>query len=101
MANVNWIDGGITPPEEKEYYIIIEAQHDIIHPETGETLVREGDIEITADEYGKGMGFLTIGKENPFWKVLAWADILYPSIPEDIRGRVTTYFGVKIGKEKM
>lgn len=96
MANVNWIKGSIEPPEGKYYYIIIEAQHDILNLETGEMFVQEGDIEITSDEYDHEMGFLSIGKANPFWKVLAWADILYPDIPEDIRGKVTTYFGVKL-----
>lgn len=100
MANVNWIKGEIAPPENGEYYVILEAMQDGDALPSGEMLIRKGDIEITSDWYNTGRGaFDTIGKDNPIWKVLAWAEIFKPSVPEALRDRVRWYFGKEINHE--
>ena len=97
MAEVNWIKGTITPPESGDYYIILEAMRDSDPLPSGEMLVHMGDIEITNDWYDADRAeFDTIGKDNPVWRVLAWARMPKPSIPEDIRGRVRWYFGMRL-----
>lgn len=94
MAKVNWIKGEINPPESGEYYVIEEAQLDIRTEH-----IKEGDIEITTDYFDADrQEWEELGKDNPYWKVLAWADILYPDVPSHIRDRVTTYFGKSVNK---
>lgn len=97
MAEVNWINGTIAPPESGDYYIILEAMRSTFDPHTGETLISKGDIEITNDWYDADQAaFETIGKDNPIWRVLSWARMLKPSIPADIRDRVKWYFGMRL-----
>ena len=97
MANVNWIKGEITPPEDGEYYVILEAMQDSDPRPSGEALIHKGDIDITDDWYDADLGwFQHIGKDNPYWKVLAWAEVFKPPIPEEIRDRVRWYFGKEI-----
>ena len=97
MAEVNWINGTIAPPESGEYYIILEAMRSTFDPLTGETLIRKGDIEVTNGWYDADLAaFDNIGKDNPIWRVLSWARMLKPSIPADIRDRVKWYFGMRL-----
>ena len=97
MANVTWTNGKTTPPKSGEYYVILEAQQETRNPVDGEVLIHRGDIDVTGDWYDTGYGgFQSIGKENPVWKVLAWAEVLKPSVPEEIRDRVRWYFGEEI-----
>ena len=91
MAEVTWINGSLNPPKSGEYYIIIEAQEDTQY-------FKRGDIEITDDWFNACKGtFDTIGENNHTWKVLNWAYILHPNIPNDLRDRVRLYFGVEVG----
>lgn len=97
MANVNWINGEVNPPESGEYYVILEAQQDMKDPDTGEILRHAGDFEVTGDRYDTNDGcFVTIGKKNPWWRVVAWAEAMKPSVPEEIRPRVKAYFGQEV-----
>ena len=97
MADVNWINGTIAPPESGDYYIILEAMRSTFDPYTGETLISKGDIEITNDWYdAKRRYFDGIGENNPFWRVLAWANVLKPDVPEDVKPRLRIYFGAKV-----
>lgn len=97
MAKVNWVNGKIAPPESGEYYVILEAQQDIRDPDTNELLVRAGDVEMTGDWYDvKRRYFDSIGEKNPLWRVLAWADVLRPDVPDDIKPNLRTYFGKKV-----
>ena len=97
MAKVNWIKGEIAPPESGEYYVIIEAKQDIRDPDTNELLVSAEDVEMTGDWYDAKLRYFdSIGENNPFWRVLSWADVLKPDVPEDIKPRLRTYFGVKV-----
>ena len=90
MIDVQWVKGENNPPESGEYYIAIEAQHDISD-------YKKGDVEITTGYYDVDRGeYDTIGKDNPTWKVLCWADVLKPNIPKNLIGRVTRYFGEKV-----
>lgn len=90
--NPNWTNGTIAPPESGEYYIIIEALSDGFYH-------KKGDIEMLTDYYDAATDqFDTIGdRDNPYWKVLSWATIQFPAIPEDLKGRVKNYFGHKVG----
>ena len=93
MAEVQWINGELNPPSSKEYYIAIEAQEDIGG-------FKKGDVEITSDWFDKDSGcFDTIGKDNPSWKVLCWANMLHPAIPHGLHDRVKIYCGVKVGSD--
>lgn len=96
MAKVNWINGKIAPPESDEYYVIVEALKNMRDPETGKLLVGKGDVEIYTDWYDAKRGcFDSIGEKNPFWRVLSWANILKPDVPDDIKPKLRTYFGAK------
>ena len=100
MAEVNWIKGTIAPPESGDYYIIMEAMQDSGPLPSGEMLIHKGDIEIANDWYDADRAeFDIIGKDNPRWRVLAWARTLKPSIPADIRDRVRWYFGEEIKRD--
>ena len=97
MAKVNWINGKIAPPESGEYYVMLEATEAWDSVPSKEKFVKSGEIEITGDWYDTVEGcFQTIGKDNPFWRVLAWANILKPDVPEDIKPKLAVYFGQKI-----
>ena len=88
-----WINGTIAPPSSGEYYIAIEALEDI--PASG---IKKGDVEIATDYYEASEAWWdTIGKENPYWKVVCWARILHPDIPDGLHQRVKSYFGQKVG----
>ena len=90
--NVQWFKGDMLPPESGEYYIAIEAQQDI-----GEGWFAKGDVEITTDYFDKDSGYFdSIGGPNDYWKVLCWADILKPDIPQSLRDKVTMYLGEKV-----
>lgn len=88
MAKVDWIRGHINPPENGEYYVIYEAQKDLL-------TYKKGDIEITTDYYHEGRGWEDIGLDNPSWKVVAWARVVRPDIPDHIRDNVKCYFGLR------
>lgn len=97
MPNVNWINGTINPPESGEYYVIMEAQQDMKDPDTGKILHHAGDLEVYGDWFDHKDGcFQSIWKQNPWWRVVAWAEVLKPSVPEEIRPRVKRYFGTEV-----
>lgn len=94
MPQVSWIKGEINPPNSGEYYIIIEAQRDVLG-------FKKGDVEVTSDGFNaKRKEWDTIGRNDSYWKVLCWADILRPSIPDDLVKRTKVYFGHKVGAEE-
>nr|DAL25952.1 MAG TPA_asm: hypothetical protein [Caudoviricetes sp.] len=97
MAKVDWINGKIAPPESGEYYVILEAQQDIRDRGTNELLVSSGDVEMIGDWYDADGGYFdSIGENNPFWRVLSWADILKPDVPDDIKPKLRSYFSEKV-----
>ena len=90
--NVTWINGTILPPSSGEYYIAIEAQQDMMGGE-----IKKGDVEITSDCFEASRGeFDTLGGENPYWKLICWARMLHPDIPEGMREKVKFYFGERV-----
>lgn len=92
MAEVNWINSNILPTKSGEYYIIVEAQQDIPTMD-----MEKGDIEITCDYFDVDDGcFQSIGGENPWWKVLNWANVIKPSIPDDLLDKVKLYFSQRV-----
>lgn len=96
MAKVTWINGTIDPPQSGEYYVTLEAKQDMVDPETGEVWYRAGDVMIDTDCYYACAHFWEqLGKDNPFWELLCWADILKPNIPDGVRDRLVEYFGEK------
>ena len=96
MAKVTWIKGTIDPPQSGEYYVILEAKKDIVDPETGKVYYKTGDAMIYTDCYYAGTSLWEqLGKDNPFWAVLCWADILKLDLPDGVRGRLVEYFGEK------
>ena len=97
MAKVTWIKGTIDPPHSGEYYVTLEAKQDMVDPETGEVLYMAGDVMINIDCYYAGAHFWEqLGKDNPFWAVLCWADILKPDIPDGVRDRLAEYIVTKV-----
>ena len=97
MAKVNWVNGTINPPDSGEYYVILEATEawGVVNPER--RIFNPGEIEMTGGWYDSNDGcFQRIGKDNPFWRVLSWADILKPDVPEDIKPKLAVYFGQKV-----
>lgn len=90
MYELTWLNGNLKPLKRGEYYIIIEAQHDIAD-------FKKGDIEVTNDYWDDEQEvFETIGKDNPTWKVVCWARISHPRIPDDLTSRVVVYFGERV-----
>lgn len=89
MAQVNWMDGNIDPPQNGRYYITIERLIDSAY-------FKKGDIEIYEDRFDSTVGFESIGRNNPSWKVVAWADKLYPDAPKEYAARLKTYFGSSV-----
>lgn len=89
----SWIRGEIKPLEEGKYYVITEAQNDT-------ALHKKGDIVIDYDWYSKALGWMSIRAEGLTWKVLAWAEILLPDVPETVRERLVTYFDVEVAKRR-
>lgn len=97
MAEVTWINGTIDPPQSGEYYVTLEAKQDIVDPATGKVYYNRGDVMIGIDFYYADDSFLDeLGKNNPFWAVLCWANILKPDIPDGVRDRLVEYFGEKV-----
>ena len=97
MAKVNWVKGTIAPPESGEYYVILEATEAWGCVEPGARNWNPGEIGMTGDWYDTEEGcFQSLGKGNPFWRVLAWADALKPDVPEDIKPKLAVYFGQKV-----
>ena len=97
MAEVTWIKGTINPPQSGEYYVTLEAKHDMIDPETGKVYYKTGDVMIDVDCYNAEYSFWEqLGKDNPFWPVVGWANILKPDLPDGVRDRLVEYLGTKV-----
>lgn len=99
MSKVTWIKGTIDPPRSGEYYVAFEAKHNMfmLDKEIGKEHYETGDVKIEVDFYdAKGRVWKKLGKDNPFWAVLCWADILKPDIPDGVRDRLVEYFGEKV-----
>ena len=90
-VKVSWIKGVIEPPEERKYYVIMEAQTDT-------ALYKKGDIVIAFDRYSKTLGWLSFIVDDSTWKILAWAEILFPDVPEEVTDRLVTYFDTEVKK---
>ena len=90
---VSWIRGEIKPLEEGKYYVITEVQKDT-------ALYKKGDIVIDYDWYSKALGWMSIKDNGSTWKVLAWAEILLPDVPEPVRERLVAYFDVEVAKRR-
>lgn len=97
MAEVTWIKGTIDPPQSGEYYVAQKAKQDMVDTVTGEAVYMAGDVVIDIEFYCAGYCvWKHLGKDNPFWEVVCWADILKPDIPDGVRDRLVEYFGVKV-----
>lgn len=99
MAEVTWIKGTIDPPQSGEYYVTLEAKQNMNMPseETGRAYYETGDVTIDCDFYNADDRFWEkLGKHNPFWAVVCWADILKPNVPDGVRERLVEYFGEKV-----
>ena len=99
MAKVTWIKGTIDPPQSGEYYVTFEAKHNMImlDKETGKAHYEKGDVTIKVDFYDANKRvWKQLGKDNPFWEVVCWADILEPDIPDGVRDRLVEYLGTKV-----
>lgn len=97
MAEVTWINGTIDPPQSGEYYVTLEAKQDIVDPVTGKVWCRMGDVIIAFDfYYAEDRFWEQPGKDNPFWEVVCWAQILLPDIPDGVRERLVEYLGAKV-----
>ena len=88
---VNWTRGEIKPLEEGKYYVITEVQNDTAS-------YKKGDIVIDYDWYSKTLGWMSIKDNGSTWKILAWAEILLPDVPEEVKDRLVTYFDVEVKK---
>lgn len=86
---VNWTRGEIAPFAEGKYYTIVEAQKDT-------TLYKKGDIVIGSNWYSEGLGWLSFIVDGSTWKVLAWAEMLFPDVPEEVKDRLVTYFDTEV-----
>lgn len=89
----NWIKAEIKPLEEGKYYVITEMQKDT-------ALYKKGDIVIDYDWYSKTLGWMSIKENDSTRKILAWAEILLPDAPEEIKDRLVTYFGVEVANRR-
>lgn len=97
MAEVTWIKGTIDPPQSGEYYVTLEAKQDMVDQATGKAWYKTGDVIINVDCYNADDRFWEqLGKNNPFWAVLCWANILKPDIPDGVRERLVEYIGTKV-----
>ena len=93
---VDWIKGSINPPVSGEYYVINRVLQDIDDEVDGTNYFRAGEFEVTGDWWdAEEKKWQSIGKNNPYWTVDAWADILKPDVPEDILDKVRVYFGFR------
>lgn len=89
----SWIKGEVEPTEQGKYYVITEVQKDT-------ALYKKGDIVIDYDWYSKALGWMSIKDNGSTWKVLAWAEILLPDAPEEVKNRLVTYFDVEVAKRR-
>lgn len=97
MADVTWIKGTIDPPQSGEYYVVLEAKQDIIDPDTGKVCYKAGDIMVDCDfYYAEHRFWKQLGKDNPFFAVVCWENILKPDIPDGVRERLVEYLGTKV-----
>lgn len=97
MADVTWIKGAIDPPQSGEYYVVLEAKQYMVDPMTGKVYYKTGDVMIDVDCYNTEYSFWEqLGKDNPFWEVVCWADILKPNIPDGVREKLVEYLGTKV-----
>ena len=99
MAKVTWINGTIDPPQSGEYYVTFEAKYNMImlDKETGKANYEKGDVTIKVDFYDANKRvWEQLGKGNPFWKVVCWADILKPDIPDGVREKLVEYLGEEV-----
>lgn len=79
--------------------LYLEAKQNMIMlgTETGRAYYETGDVTIEVDFYdAKKRVWEQLGKDNPFWEVVCWADILKPDIPDGARDRLVEYFGEKV-----
>lgn len=89
-TDVMWVQGYINPTKSGEYYVALEAQEEILK-------FKIGDVEITTDYYNAlSSEWESLGKDNDSWKVLYWADVSLPVVPDDIEDRVREYFGTYV-----
>lgn len=89
-ADAMWIQGYINPTKTGEYHVALESQREIAY-------FKPGDVEITTDYFSVECGeWESLGKDNDSWKVLCWAEIPLPVVPEDIEDRVKKYFGTVV-----
>lgn len=91
--NVSWIKAETKPPKDGQYYTIAEMQRDGI-------FYKKGDIVIEFDWYSEMLGWEASRGSLSSWKVLAWAEIPLPDVPEEVTDRLVTYFDVKIAKRR-
>lgn len=99
MAEVTWIKGTIDPPQSGEYYVTLEAKQDMVYPGARKAYCKTGDVIINVDCYNAEYGFWEqIGKDNPLWELVCWADILKPDIPDGVRDRLVEYLGTKVNR---
>lgn len=97
MAEVTWIKGAIDPPQSGEYYVTLKAKRDIVGQFTHNVYYETGDVMINCDFYdAEDRLWEQLGKDNPFWEVVYWADVLKPDIPDGVRDRLVEYFGEKV-----
>ena len=86
---VNWIKAETKPPKDGEYYTIAEMQRDGI-------FYKKGDIVIEFDWYSDTLGWEASRDSLSTWKILAWAEILLPDVPEEVADRLVTYFDTEV-----
>ena len=91
--NVSWIKAETKPPKAGQYYAIAEMQRDGI-------FYKKGDIVIEFDWYSEMLGWEVSRGSLSEWKVLAWAEIPLPDVPESVRERLVTYFDVKVANRR-
>ena len=88
--NINWIKGDTLPTDDGDYYVIIEAQRDF------ETF-KKGAVEVTIDYfYASDNTFYNTSDDETWWKVLYWAKINTPNIPDDVKDRVAFCIGTYV-----
>ena len=85
--NIDWISGETLPKADGDYYVIIEAQQDM-------NTANKGDIEVTIDYfYTDDNAFYNTSDDETWWKVLYWAKINPPNVPDSIKDKVVSCIG--------
>ena len=88
--NINWISGKTFPTINGDYYVIIEAQRDMND-------IKKGDVEVTIDYfYVHDNAFYNTSDDETWWKVLYWAKIDKPNIPDDVKDKVISCVGTYV-----